>query len=155
MSTVSDLEMFLLLHSDHGRLTPLVGQRTLNGHRLEVACACGVMLGRWVTPEGRGVERALDHLRAGSSPLLRRLLPSSRLVGGSAAPLRHRSLLHSAQPSPAHRDGQPRRGRSSPSNVHDARCSRIESVRGTRHERHRLKRVPKRSLPSCDIAYSL
>ena len=66
MSAVSDLEMFLLLHSDHGRLTPVLGQRTHIGHRLEVACACGVMLGRWVTTEDAGLDMALRHAQAGN-----------------------------------------------------------------------------------------
>ena len=38
MGVGDELEMFLLLHRDHGRLTPGVwGRPTLNGHRLEAA----------------------------------------------------------------------------------------------------------------------
>ena len=66
VTIASDLEMFFLLHGEHGRLTPVWGRSTLNGHRLEVACACGVMLGRWVMPEDGGVDLAVEQLRAGS-----------------------------------------------------------------------------------------
>jgi hypothetical protein len=30
----------------------------LNGYRLRVTCACGVVFERWVTPEERGVDQA-------------------------------------------------------------------------------------------------
>jgi len=51
VTVASDLETFFLLHREHGRLTPVWGCPTLNGHRLEVTCACGVVFGRWVNPE--------------------------------------------------------------------------------------------------------
>jgi hypothetical protein len=61
VNAVADLEMFVLLHSDHGRLTPVWGPRTANGQRLEVACGCGVMFGRWVTSEDVGFDAVLRH----------------------------------------------------------------------------------------------
>ena len=62
MDSVSDLEMFLLLHREHGRLTPVWGRATFNGRRLEVACSCGVMFGRWVTREDLRQEQGLRGL---------------------------------------------------------------------------------------------
>jgi hypothetical protein len=61
VSAVSDLEMFVLLHREHGRLIPVWGRPTFNGQRLEVVCACGVMFGRWVTLEDAGFDTALRH----------------------------------------------------------------------------------------------
>ena len=65
MNAVADLEMFVLLHSEHGRLTPVWGRPTFGGQRLEVVCACGVMLGRWVTTEDAGLDVVLGHAQAG------------------------------------------------------------------------------------------
>ena len=59
MNAVADLETFLLLHSEHGRLTPVWGRPTLTGQRLEVVCACGVMFGRWVSSEDAGLGTTL------------------------------------------------------------------------------------------------
>jgi hypothetical protein len=55
--------MFLLLHSEHGKLTPVLGRRTSNGHRFEVACACGAMTGRWLIPEEAAVELVMEQLQ--------------------------------------------------------------------------------------------
>jgi hypothetical protein len=64
MSVGSELEMFLLLHREHGRLTPVWGRPTLNGHRLEVACSCGVMFGRWVTRDDVFFDRTVERVRS-------------------------------------------------------------------------------------------
>ncbi len=34
----------------HGTLTGDTGELTVNGYRIEVACACGVVFERWITP---------------------------------------------------------------------------------------------------------
>ena len=48
---LSDLEEFVLDHRAHGSLTADATQPALNGYLLTVACSCGVVFGRWVTPE--------------------------------------------------------------------------------------------------------
>ena len=50
MTLLTDLEDFVTEHRLHGTLTPTTGELTPNGHRLEVACPCGVTFERWVTP---------------------------------------------------------------------------------------------------------
>jgi hypothetical protein len=51
MTLLSDLEEFGREHRPHGTLTPSAnGDITPNGYRLEVACPCGVVFERWITP---------------------------------------------------------------------------------------------------------
>jgi hypothetical protein len=57
-SVAGDLQEFDTLHRPHGELTAQAGKKTLNGYRLRVTCACGVVFERWVTPEERGVDHA-------------------------------------------------------------------------------------------------
>jgi hypothetical protein len=47
----ADLEEFVRGHRPHGPLVADTGALTLNGYRLTVACPCGVMFERWITPE--------------------------------------------------------------------------------------------------------
>jgi len=46
-----DLEAFVRDHRPHGPLTADATAPAWNGYRLTVACACGVVFERWVTPE--------------------------------------------------------------------------------------------------------
>jgi hypothetical protein len=49
MNLLAELEEFVRDHRPHGGMT---GDATApNGYRLTVACACGVVFERWVTPE--------------------------------------------------------------------------------------------------------
>ena len=62
-----DLEEFLGYHRPHG---PLIGDATepaWNGYLLTVACLCGVVFERWVTPQDAAVDLLLADLRAGRS----------------------------------------------------------------------------------------
>ena len=54
-----DLEDFLLDHRPHGALTGDATEPAWNGYLLTVACSCGVVFERWVTPE----DTDLDLLR--------------------------------------------------------------------------------------------
>jgi len=49
---LSDLTDFLHSHRPHGPLTADATEPAWNGYLLTVACPCGVVFGRWVTPEG-------------------------------------------------------------------------------------------------------
>jgi hypothetical protein len=48
---VADLEAFVHDHRSHGGLAGDATEPASNGYRLTVACACGVVFERWVTPE--------------------------------------------------------------------------------------------------------
>ena len=48
---VLDLTDFVDLHRPHGFLTADATGPTWNGYLLSVACPCGVVFERWVTPE--------------------------------------------------------------------------------------------------------
>jgi hypothetical protein len=48
---LADLADFLIDHRPHGSLTADATEPAWNGYLLTVACACGVVFGRWVTPE--------------------------------------------------------------------------------------------------------
>jgi len=47
----ADLEEFVHAHRPHGPLTANATEPAWNGYLLTVACPCGVVFGRWVTPE--------------------------------------------------------------------------------------------------------
>jgi hypothetical protein len=47
----ADLEEFVHDNRPHGPLTADATESAWNGYLLTVACSCGVMFGRWVTPE--------------------------------------------------------------------------------------------------------
>jgi hypothetical protein len=48
---LSDLDEFLDDHGPHGPLTGDTTEPAWNGYLLSVACPCGVVFERWVTPE--------------------------------------------------------------------------------------------------------
>jgi hypothetical protein len=47
---LTELADFLADHRPHGPLTADATEPAWNGYLLMVACPCGVMFGRWVTP---------------------------------------------------------------------------------------------------------
>lgn len=51
MKITGDLEDFTVGHRSHGPFITQTGVLTPNGHRLTVACPCGVTFQRWITPE--------------------------------------------------------------------------------------------------------
>jgi len=48
---LADLEEFVHDHRPHGTLTANASPPAWNGYLLTVACPCGVVFGRWVTPD--------------------------------------------------------------------------------------------------------
>ena len=52
MTLLADLEEFVRDHRQHGGMTGDATEPASNGCPLTVACACGVVFERWVTPEG-------------------------------------------------------------------------------------------------------
>jgi hypothetical protein len=48
---LADLEEFVYAHHPHGPLTADATEPAWNGYLLTVACGCGVVFERWVTPE--------------------------------------------------------------------------------------------------------
>jgi hypothetical protein len=48
---LADLEDFVRDHGSHGPLTADAMEPAWNGYLLTVACPCGVVFERWVTPE--------------------------------------------------------------------------------------------------------
>jgi hypothetical protein len=51
MNLLADLQGFVSDHRCHGPLTADATEPAWNGYLLTVACPCGVVFGRWVTPE--------------------------------------------------------------------------------------------------------
>ena len=51
MTLLPDLVDFLQSHRPHGPLTADATDPAWNGYLLTVACPCGVVFARWVTPE--------------------------------------------------------------------------------------------------------
>jgi hypothetical protein len=49
---LADLSEFVEDHRPHGSLTADATEPAWNGYLLTVACSCGVVFGRWVTPGG-------------------------------------------------------------------------------------------------------
>jgi len=47
---LADLEHFVRDHCPHGSLTADATEPAWNGYLLNVACPCGVVFERWVTP---------------------------------------------------------------------------------------------------------
>ena len=56
MTLLPDLTDFLHSHRPHGTMTADATEPAWNGYLLTVACRCGVVLGRWVTPEDADLE---------------------------------------------------------------------------------------------------
>jgi hypothetical protein len=50
MTLLADLETFVRDHRPHGGMTGDATEPASNGYRLTVACACGVVFERFVTP---------------------------------------------------------------------------------------------------------
>ena len=51
MNLLAELEEFFSDHRPHGSMTADATTPAWNGYLLTVACPCGVVFGRWVTPE--------------------------------------------------------------------------------------------------------
>jgi hypothetical protein len=51
MAFVADLWEFVGAHRLHGTLTGDATEPAWNGYLATVACSCGVVFGRWVTPD--------------------------------------------------------------------------------------------------------
>jgi hypothetical protein len=64
MNLAAELHHFVMLHRQHGKLTPTVGDETSNGYRLAIACPCGVTFQRWVTPQDALEDLLRARLRA-------------------------------------------------------------------------------------------
>jgi len=61
------LTEFVESHHPHGPLTADATEPAWNGYRLTVACPCGVVFGRWVTPEDAELDlRKIVSLTSGS-----------------------------------------------------------------------------------------
>jgi hypothetical protein len=58
VTVLADLEDFLHGHRRHDMLTAT--EPAWNGYLLTVACSCGVVFGRWVTPEDAELDLAPD-----------------------------------------------------------------------------------------------
>jgi hypothetical protein len=56
MTLLPELEEFVSVHRQHGGLTGDATQPVSKGYRLTVACVCGVVFERWVTPEDADVD---------------------------------------------------------------------------------------------------
>ncbi len=51
VNLLADLQGFVSDHRPHGPLTAEATEPAWNGYLLTVACPCGVVFERWVTPE--------------------------------------------------------------------------------------------------------
>ena len=60
MNLLADLGEFVADHRPHGALTGDATEPAWNGYLLTVACSCGVVFERWVTPLGRQCPGQLD-----------------------------------------------------------------------------------------------
>jgi len=60
----ADLEEFVHDHRPHGSLAADATEPAWNGYLLTVACSCGVVFERWVTP----LDAELDLLRLALQP---------------------------------------------------------------------------------------
>jgi hypothetical protein len=58
MSLTAEVQAFVTDHRPHGTLTGDADDLTPNGYRLWIACPCGVMLERWITPEAAAEDLA-------------------------------------------------------------------------------------------------
>ena len=64
MTLIADLEEFVSDHRLHGTLTGDATDPAWNGYLLTVACPCGVVFERWVTPRDAAVDVLVSELRA-------------------------------------------------------------------------------------------
>ena len=67
MTLLAELEEFVLDHRTHGHLTGDATEPVWNGYLLTVACPCGVVFERWVTPRTAQEDLLQTALHAGSS----------------------------------------------------------------------------------------
>ena len=67
MALLDEVKEFVRDHRQHGRLTGDATNPAWNGYMLTVACSCGVVFARWVTPQDATVDLLLADLRAGQS----------------------------------------------------------------------------------------
>jgi len=67
VTLLADLEDFIHNHRPHGSLTGDATEPAWHGYLLPVACPCGVVFERWVTPQDAAVDLLLADLRAGRS----------------------------------------------------------------------------------------
>ena len=51
MGIYPELQRFLEVHRDCGEVTKEAGRPSVDGYLIHVACPCGAVLDRWVTPE--------------------------------------------------------------------------------------------------------
>jgi hypothetical protein len=58
VSLLADLEEFVTNHRPHGSMTGDATEPAWNGYLLTVACSCGVVFGRWVTPADAELDAA-------------------------------------------------------------------------------------------------
>jgi hypothetical protein len=56
MKLLLELEGFFRDHCSHGSVAADATEPAWNGYLLTVACPCGVVFGRWVTPEDAGTD---------------------------------------------------------------------------------------------------
>ena len=63
-SVLTDLEEFIAHHRPHGSPAVDATEPAWNGYLLTVACSCGVVFERWVTP----LDAELDLLRLALEP---------------------------------------------------------------------------------------
>jgi hypothetical protein len=64
-SVLADLGPFIEDHRPHGPLTGNATEPAWNGYLLAMACPCGVVFERWVTPEDAAWDLLVVGLRAG------------------------------------------------------------------------------------------
>jgi hypothetical protein len=58
--TISDeIEAFIRRHRGDGQLVGDATEPLPNGYQLTTTCPCGVMFGRWVTPEDAAIDPAV------------------------------------------------------------------------------------------------
>ena len=50
MGIVPEVQRFLAVHEKCGEVTKEAGRPSVDGYRIHVACPCGAVLDRWVTP---------------------------------------------------------------------------------------------------------
>jgi hypothetical protein len=50
MGIFPEVQRFLQAHRDCGEVTKEAGRPSADGYRIHVACPCGAVLDRWVTP---------------------------------------------------------------------------------------------------------
>jgi hypothetical protein len=59
MTLAADLLQFAELHRPHGPFETDTGDLMANGYRLTIACPCGVVFTRWITPQEAAEDLAM------------------------------------------------------------------------------------------------